>query len=81
MRHPGKIRFDATIPATSVTQEVRDQMDEIRREQGVSHADIVRAALAFYLPVYLNEIQVIESGKRKASPRKGKSSGRSKSAD
>lgn len=42
-------RFDAFLPPTPVTQEMRDRVEALAERESVSKAHIVRLALAFFL--------------------------------
>lgn len=42
-------RFNSFLPSTPVTDEMRDQIDSLAKENGVSMAHIVRLALSLFL--------------------------------
>lgn len=51
-------RYDAFLPPTPVTREMRQQIDDLAEQEKVSRAHIMRQALAFFLRQSVNNSDI-----------------------
>lgn len=51
-----RVRFDAQLPATPCTPEMRKRIQELAQREGMSMAEIQRAALSLFLSAADNSV-------------------------
>lgn len=54
-----KNNFTATLPATRCTEDMRVDVDAVAKATGVDKADVIRDALAAFLPQAKLELQLV----------------------
>lgn len=51
-----RVRFDATLPATPCTPEMREKMQEVAQREEMSLAEVQRAAFSLFLSEIDNSV-------------------------
>lgn len=57
--------FDAQLPAAPCPQDLREKLDTVTQEYGVSAAAIIRVAVDIFLSQHLSEIEVTNPRKKR----------------